>query len=154
METNETLKAALIQATEQEIVKLVDQLQSLPKGDLKALEQSVLATSLAIGNRVLSEIVNDAGQQMGTSARREGECGHRQRLVGTRPKQLLTLMGKVTVYRAYYQCLVEEGEEDAGCSHGQTPFDEVWGIKEGRTSPGVQKLMGKLVARMTLSEAV
>lgn len=154
METNETLKVALIQAAEQEIVKLADQLQSLSEGDLKALEQSVLASSLAIGNRMLSEIVNYAGQQMDAPARREGECGHRQRLVGTRPKQLLTLVGKVTVYRAYYQCRISEGEEHAGCSHGQAPFDEVWGIKEGRTSPGVQKLLGKLVARMTLSEAV
>jgi hypothetical protein len=154
METNETLKTALIQATEQEILRLIDQLQSLTEGDLKMLEQSVLASSLAIGNRMLSEIVNHAGQQMVSKARREGECGHQQRLVGKRPKQLLTLMGKVTVYRAYYQCFIEKGEESTQCSHGQAPFDEVWDIKEGRTSPGVQKLLGKLVARMTLSEAV
>jgi Uncharacterised protein family (UPF0236) len=154
METNETLKAALIQTTEEEILKLIDQLRSLPEGDLKTLEQSVLTSSLAIGNRMLSEIVNHAGQQMDAPARREGECGHRQRLVGMRPKQLLTLMGKVTISRAYYQCFIEEGEERRECSHGQAPFDEVWGITEGRTSPGVQKLLGKLGARMTLSEAV
>jgi len=154
METNEPLKAALIQATEKEIEKLVDQLQSLPEGDVKTLEQSVLASSLAIGNRMLEKIMDHAAHQMNTPARREGECGHQQRLVGKRPKQLLTLMGKVTVHRAYYQCLIEEEEESAGCRHGQAPFDEVWGIKAGRTSPGVQKLMGKLVASMTLSEAV
>src|SRR5512146_2363940 len=106
METSETLKAALIQATEQEILNLVNQLQSLPEGDLKALEQNVLTSSLAIGNRMLSQIVNHASQQMNTPARREGECGHRQRLVGKRPKQLLTLMGKVTVHRAYYHCFI------------------------------------------------
>lgn len=154
METNEMLKAALIEATEKEILKLVDQLQSLPEGDLKTLEQSVLTSSLAIGNRLLEKILNHAGQQMTPPARREGECGHQQRLVGKRPKQLLTLMGKVTVHRAYYQCLIEEGEESAECRHGQAPFDEAWGIKAGRTSLGVQKLMGKLVASMTLSEAV
>jgi hypothetical protein len=154
METNDTLKAALLQAAEQEIMKLVDHLQSLPEGDLKALEQSVLASSLAIGNRMLSGIMDHAGQQTITSARREGECGHRQRLVGMRPKQLLTLLGKVSVHRAYYQCLIAEEEESVGCSHGQAPFDEVWGIKDGRTSPGVQKLLGKLAARMTRTSAV
>lgn len=35
METNAMLKAALIQATEQEIFKLVDQLPNLSEGDLK-----------------------------------------------------------------------------------------------------------------------
>jgi hypothetical protein len=154
METNDMLKAALLQAAEQEILKLVDHLRSLPEGDLKVLEQSVLASSLAIGNRMLSGIMNHAGQQTISTARREGECGHQQRLVGKRPKQLLTLLGKVSVHRAYYQCFIAEGEEDVGCSHGQAPFDEIWGIKDGRTSPGVQKLLGKLVARMTLSEAV
>jgi len=71
-----------------------------------------------------------------------------------RPKQLHTLMGKVTMQRAYYQCLVEEEEQSVQCSHGQAPYDSVWGPLTGRTSPGVQKLLGKLVARMTLSEAV
>ena len=95
METNETVKRALLQAAEQEIQKLMDQLQSLPEGDLKTLEQNVLASSLAIGNNMLSKILNHAGQQMSTTARREGECGHRQRLVGKRPKQLQFLRQKV-----------------------------------------------------------
>src|SRR5256885_11358541 len=63
-------------------------------------------------------------------------------------------MGKVTIRRAYYQCKVQEEEPSATCSHGQAPWDVVWGPLYGRTSPGVQKLLGKLVSRLTLSEAV
>jgi hypothetical protein len=63
-------------------------------------------------------------------------------------------MGKVTIGRSYYQCVVEEEEPSAPCSHGQAPWDLVWGQIAGRTSPGVQKLLGKLVSRLTLSEAV
>src|SRR5438105_1969024 len=84
-------------------------------------------------------------------SKREGACGHKQRLVGMYCKQLHTLMGKVTIERAYYQCVVEKGEQ---CRHGQAPYDAVWGPNCGRTSPGVQKLLGKLASRLTLSEAV
>jgi hypothetical protein len=63
-------------------------------------------------------------------------------------------MGNVVVRRAYYQCVVEDGEPNVKCSHGRVPFDRVWGPLSGRTSPGVQKLLGKLIARMTLAEAV
>lgn len=63
-------------------------------------------------------------------------------------------MGKVTLRRAYYQCIVEEEGQHAACSHGQVPFDRVWNLSGRRSSPGVQKLLGKLVARMTLTESV
>src|SRR5947209_8233783 len=63
-------------------------------------------------------------------------------------------MGKVTIGRSDYQCVVQEEEPSVPCSHGQAPWDLVWGQIAGRTSPGVQKLLGKLVSRLTLSEAV
>lgn len=103
---------------------------------------------------MLAQIVKHAGQQMETPARREGACGHRQRLVGMRPKQLHTLMGKMTITRAYYQCIGKDEENESTCSHGHIPFDEIWGLSGGQTSPGVQQLVGKRVSRMTLTEAV
>jgi hypothetical protein len=61
----------------------------------------------------------------------------------------------VTLQRAYYQCIRgEEEAQQAVCSHGQAPFDETWNLSGKRSSPGVQKLLGKLVARMTLTESV
>jgi hypothetical protein len=154
METNEKLKTVLLQETEKAMLEMIDQLQTVREGDLQTLEQSVLTACLSLGRTVMEQVLNHAGEEAGRKARRDGECGHRQRLVGMRPKQLHTLMGKVTIWRAYYQCLVEEGERGTECNHGQAPYDEVWGPFNGRTSPGVQKLLGKFVARMTLSDAV
>jgi hypothetical protein len=154
METNETLKRAVLQETEQTMLQVIDQLQTIGEGDVQTLEQSVLAACLALGRSVMEHVLTHAGEQAERSARREGECGHRQRLVAMRPKQLHTLMGKVTIRRAYYQCVMDEKEQRSACHQSHAPFDQVWGPVSGRTSPGVQKLLGKLVARMTLAEAV
>jgi hypothetical protein len=154
METNEKLKRALLQETEKEMLKMIDQLETIKEGDLQTLEQSVLKASLSLGRTMMEQILNHREEQAERPTKREGECGHKQRLVGMRSKQLHTLMGKVTIERAYYQCLVEKGEQSAECSHGQAPYDAVWGPLFGRTSPGVQKLLGKLVSRLTLCEAV
>ena len=154
METNEKLKIALVQETEKEMLKMIDQLETIQEGDLQTLEQSVLRACLSLGRTMMEQILNHTEEEAERPSRREGECGHQQRLGGIRPKQLHTLMGKVTIRRSYYQCEVEEEEPSAPCSHGQAPWDLVWGQIAGRTSPGVQKLLGKLVSRLTLSEAV
>jgi hypothetical protein len=154
METNEKLTRALLQETEEEIQKLMEQFQSLKEGDLQNLEQSVLKACLGLGRNMMETILNHAGEEAEKPGMREGGCGHQQRLVGMRSKQLHTLMGKVTVNVAYYQCKREEGEKSAACAHGQGPGGVEWGAIAGRTSPGVQKLVGKLVSRQTLSEAV
>jgi hypothetical protein len=154
METNEKLKTALLQEAEKVILEMVDQLQTTKEGDLQTLEQSIFTTCLSLGRTMMEHILNHAGEEAERPSRRDVECGHKQRLVGIRPKQLHTLMGKVIIKRAYYQCLIEEGKPSAECSHGLCPYDEVWGLSGGRTSPGVRRVLGKLVARMTLSEAV
>lgn len=143
-----------MQETEKELLKMMEHLETIKEGDLQTLEQSVLRACLSLGRTMLEQILNHTAEEEERSSRREGACGHQQRLVGRRPKQLHTLMGKVTIGRSYYQCMVEEEEASATCSHGQAPWDSVWGQIAGRTSPGVQKLLGKLVSRLTLSEAV
>ena len=154
METNEKLKIALVQETEKEMLKMIEQVETIKEGDLQTLEQSVLRACLSLGRTMMEQILTHTEEEAERPSRREGACGHQQRLVGRRPKQLHTLMGKVTIGRAYYQCVVEEEEPSATCTHGQAPWDSLWGQLAGRTSPGVQKLLGKLVSRLTLSEAV
>ena len=154
METNEKLKIALVQEMEKEILKMIDHLETIQAGDLQTLEQSVLRVCLSLGRTMMEQILNHTAAEAERPSRREGACGQKPRLVGIRPKQLHTLMGKVTIRRAYYQCKVQEAELSTTCSHGQAPWDVVWGQIAGRTSPGVQNLLGKLVSRLTLSEAV
>jgi hypothetical protein len=92
--------------------------------------------------------------------KRQGECGHQQKLVGYRAKKLLTLKGSVEWKRAYYQCQVEtdkehNAEQDKApkCSHGRAPADERWGVQGTRTTPGVQQSISYLCAMLTLEEA-
>lgn len=154
METNESLKTALVQQTEASVLKMIEQLQTVPEGQMQELEHCVMSACLSVGQRWLETVLNHPRAETRPKARRQGACGHRQRLVGERPKQLLTLVGKVTVRRPYYQCQIAQGTPArAQCTHGEAPFDEVWGVQARRSSPGVQKLASYLAASMTLEEA-
>ena len=67
-------------------------------------------------------------------------------------------MGKVEFKRAYYQCQREEeqkGEKEEQKQHcsGRAPADQIWGIDQRRTTPGVQEAVGYLCARLTFEEA-
>lgn len=119
METNETLKTALLQETETTVLKMIEQLQTLSEGDLQELEQSVMSACLSVGQRWLEAVLNHSRPENRPQARRQRACGHRQRLVGERPKQILTLLGKVRIHRPYYQCMQPEGaQESLSCSQG------------------------------------
>ena len=86
----------------------------------------------------------------------QGDGGHQQKLVGYRSKKLLSLFGEVEWKRAYYQCQVEEDNEQEKaqqCSHGKAPADERWGVQGTRTTPGVQMYISYLCAILTLEEA-
>lgn len=89
----------------------------------------------------------------------EGKCGHDQKLVGYRPKKMLTLFGEVEWKRPYYQCQGEKSEEGGEkehaepCSHGSCPEDEIWGVEGKRTTLGVQRQVSYLCAMLTFEDA-
>ncbi len=58
---------------------------------------------------MMQQIFNHAAEEAERPSKREEACGHRQRLVGMHSLPLHTLMGKVTIERAYSQCVVEKG---------------------------------------------
>jgi hypothetical protein len=171
METSEGLKTALKQEAEKGVLKLLESLQNLQEGDLKGLEQQVRETIFALGRgwmeRILSPRASD--EKTKESQSRVGSCGHPQRLVEYRPKQVLTLVGKITFKRAYYQCLTEgerpaseekaggdaraEASQSGGCRHGEAPVDVLWGVQGRRTSVGVQQAVSYLCTSLTLEEA-
>lgn len=144
METNEDVKAALWHHAEMEVQKVMERVQGLADGDLKGLEEQVMATVFALGRAWMESLLSSQQHSERPAARRLGACGHEQRLVGERPKQVLTLLGKVTMRRAYYQCLIEEAEETT-CTHGEAPADALWGVHERRTTAGVRASHGKPV---------
>lgn len=113
METNEQNKQALMQDVESVLNQFLEEVQMVKEGDLEEVEQAVLDACLAVGRGWLKRLLE---QHCPSPARRKGTCGHRQRLVATRPKRLLTLVGEVEVHRPYYQCLREKPPRgSAGC---------------------------------------
>ena len=105
-----------------------------------------------MGRSLLEGILNSRLREQRPVARRQGSCGHRQRLVGARPKQLLSLVGPVAFVRPYYQCLAVP-EADANCTHGEAPDDPVWGGQQRRTTSRVQREISYLCGRLTFEEA-
>jgi hypothetical protein len=152
METNEQMKKAVRAAILEELEGFFAQVQDLSEGDLEHLEERVVKTSQQMGRSLLAGILDSRLREQRPVARRQGSCGHRQRLVGERPKQLLTLVGPVTFVRPYYQCL-EVPEAEASCTHGEAPDDALWGVHERRTTSGVQREISYLCGRLTFEEA-
>jgi hypothetical protein len=60
VKTNETLKAHLLEQTEAEIEKMIEELQPIKEGDLKELEQTILSSSLSIGKRMMEQVLRHA----------------------------------------------------------------------------------------------
>jgi hypothetical protein len=152
VETNEQRKKAVRAAIQEELEGFFAQVQDLSEGDLEHLEEQVVKTSQQMGRRVLEGILDSRLREQRPGARRQGSCGHRQRLVGERPKQLLTLVGPVTFVRPYYQCL-EVPTADTSCTHGEAPDDALWGVHQRRTTSGVQREISYLCGRLTFEEA-
>jgi hypothetical protein len=154
METNEQIKSALRNTLEDELETFLKQVSQITEGELKQLEEQVVKSSQAIGRKLMEGVLNSRLHERRPVARREGRCGHVQRLVGERPKELITLVGPVSFVRAYYQCLhAGEAEAEQDCTHGEAPADVLWGVDEQRTTPGVQQHISYLSARLTFEEA-
>ncbi len=156
METSELAKRERYQEVEKALMKLLEELEEMEDGDLKGLEQKIYQGVFELGRKLMQGRLNHGKQVQKAPGKIVGACGHEQHLVGYRPRQLLTVLGKVELKRAYYQCQVEAGtqqEQEQQCSHGSAPADELWGVHGQRTTPGVQMFISYLGARLTLEEA-
>ena len=154
METNE--RAIQYQAAEKELLNLIKAVEGIEEGDLKALEGTIYRGIFQVGKKLMEGKMNKGNGSEPVPTRREGKCGHDQRLMGYRPKKLITLFGEIEVKRVYYQCQArEEKEEELAqkCSQGRAPADEQWGIQGTRTTPGVQQYMSYLCSMLTFDEA-
>src|SRR5205823_12674535 len=128
---------------ERALVKLEEEIEEVEDGDLKALEQKIYQGVLEIGRKLFQGRLNKGGEK--APGKHLEACGHEQHLVGYRTRQILTMMGKVAFHRAYYQC--QRGKEEKHhkrCGQGSSPADQVWGIEQRRTTPGVQEYISYL----------
>jgi hypothetical protein len=112
--------------------------------DLVALEGTILESVLRLGaslmGLVLTSWAANLAAKAGTRRACVCGCGRMASWVGLRAKTILTLLGKVTYCRVYYQCSAKE------CQHGEALGDRQWGLEHTRTSPGVKQLLGYVSA--------
>jgi hypothetical protein len=113
-------------------------------GDLEATEGLLRDGVLAVGARLL---------EAGVAARGAGKrvrpprcaCGAAPAFEGYRTKAVQTLVGWITVRRAYYAC--------AGCGRGHCPLDGALGLGRDSASPGVRRLAGRVGALLPFGPA-
>ncbi|PIX85901.1 MAG: ISKra4 family transposase, partial [Nitrospirae bacterium CG_4_10_14_3_um_filter_53_41] len=88
-----------------------------------------------IGATMLELLLNaDGGDYRGTTI--PCKKGHACEFEGYRTKSLLTVLGAVSVKRAYYS--------DKECNTGFYPKDGMLDIEETSYSPGVRRMMSKV----------
>jgi Uncharacterised protein family (UPF0236) len=98
--------------------------------DLEAIEMATRAATHQLGAKMLEKLL---------SAPLEFEpampcgCGQQARFHEMRPKQLLTVLGPITIERPYYLC--------PHCHRGQSPRDGELAVQGTEYSPGVRRMM-------------
>ena len=112
--------------------------------DFEALEQAVRHRTLNIAAQWIAQRCNadDSDHSGSTTA---CACGRRARYAGRRPKTFSTLLGPVTLQRAYYYC-------DA-CRRGVCPRDQALGLHGTSLSPAVTRLVGLTAAEVSFTKA-
>jgi Uncharacterised protein family (UPF0236) len=71
-------------------------------------------------------------------------CGHPAKWVERRDKTFQTVLGAVTLSRAYYYC--------ARCQSGFCPRDRELGLEDGSESPGIQRMNALTAAMVSFQE--
>jgi hypothetical protein len=108
-----------------------------------ASEMAIRASVHRLGGSLLEKLLNaDGGGYQG----RKIDCGkgHRAEFNQYRRKQLVTVLSRVEVERAYYHC-----EE---CREGVMPKDKELNIVDTCFSPGVRRMMGQVGGKEAFNE--
>lgn len=102
-------------------------------GDFEAVEQAARIAALRAANGLVAHHINaDHSDMQGTRL----ACGHGHdaRYAGRRSRTVTTVLGPMTLVRAWYHCET--------CNAGFAPRDRGLGIDAGPLSPGVLRMVG------------
>lgn len=110
---------------------------------LGVLEQAMRAALTCAGARLLEAVL--AGQD-GYCGPRAG-CGHGHQAAygGVRDKTVTTVLGPVTLHRAWYHC--------AECRHGFAPRDQQLGVAGATRSPGLAEMTALAGAEVSFARS-
>lgn len=141
---DDSTRSAVLAAVGAELAALWDAVAGAAGAGLEAAEATVRDGVLAAGARLLEGALAARGPGK-EGARRGCACGAAAAFEGYRPKGVQTLVGWVTIRRAYYAC--------AGCGHGHCPLDAALGLARDGLSPGARRLTGRFGALLPFAEA-
>jgi hypothetical protein len=111
---------------------------------LGVLEQAMRAALTSAGAALLEAVL--AGDGDGYRGPRAGcGCGGQAVYAGCRDKAVTTVLGPVTLRRAWYHC--------AACGHGFAPRDQQLGISGGSLSPGLAEMTALAGAEVPFTRA-
>lgn len=117
--------------------RILDQLEeaygeelTLVQGDLGQLEPAVEAIVKSLGASLLQRLI-DRGRNGYQGSRIPCSCDASMRFVGHRARSVHTLLGWITIRRAYYHCSV--------CHRSEVPYDQASGLGSEQLSPALAK---------------
>lgn len=112
--------------------------------DLEALETGLRSRVLALAARTLErQLAADRSDHAGPAI--ACPCGASARHAGRRERTVTTVLGDVTIARAYHTC-------DA-CGAGCCPRDRTLGLDATSLSPAVVRMVGQAAALVSFAEA-
>ena len=111
--------------------------------DFEALERACRDAALGIMGRMVANRLNaDRGDTRGSAACR---CGADASYVDRRAKTFTTVLGSMTLERAWYHC--------PACGRGFSPRDRALGLENASLSPGVRRMVGIAAGEMSFGHA-
>lgn len=111
--------------------------------DFEAIETAARRKAMRVAARAVEQRFNaDISDHMGPTAL--CECGQPARYVDRRDKTFNSVLGPLTLERAYYHC--------AACGAGFCPRDRALGLEDLSLSPGVLRMVGRVGAMVSFEE--
>ena len=110
---------------------------------LGVLEQAMRTALTSAGARLLEAVL--AGEDGYAGAHAKCPDGHQAGYAGVRDKTITTVLGPVTLRRAWYHC--------AGCKHGFAPRDRQLGVSGDSLSPGLAEMIALAGAEVSFARA-
>ena len=135
-------KAAFEAEIEAEIEALVGT-GAVDAWDFEAIETAARRKAMRVAARAVERRINaDTSDHAGPTA--ACPCGLPARYAGRHGKTFASVLGPLTLSRAYYHC--------EPCQTGFCPRDHALGMQDGSLSPGVLRMVGRVGAMVSFEE--
>jgi hypothetical protein len=133
----ETLRRKASDEVEALVRSAVERMEISPEG-LAKMEKGLRERMHGLGASILGAAMGLAGNGY-TASRQACECGSQRKYVNDRERDVVSLLGKFRLKRAYYWC--------ARCGKSEAPLDRQLGILSCEFTPAVRELIGRLGAQ-------